>query len=195
MNHYHLTVQGWMTFESLYRFIVKLFPSGSHFVEVGSWFGMSTVFMAVEIINSGKNIKFDAVDNWKGSEVTRDPKSEWYEPLLETDGVYDKFLENIKPVGNIINPVRKESIIAAKDYKNKSLDFVFIDAGHSYVDVLNDIKAWFPKIKKGGIIAGHDYVDDEDVKRAVNVMFPDIINVMIIKSSTQLWGDCWMVIV
>ena len=37
-------------------------------MEVGSFLGKSAVFMAVEIINSGKRIKFDCIDHWKGSE-------------------------------------------------------------------------------------------------------------------------------
>ena len=43
------------------------FTGPAHFVEVGSYKGRSTSFMAVEIANSGKQIKFDCVDTWEGS--------------------------------------------------------------------------------------------------------------------------------
>ena len=49
------------------------------------------------------------------------------------------------------------SLEAAKQIPDASLDFVYIDANHAFVDVVNDIDAWLKKIKPGGIIAGHDY--------------------------------------
>lgn len=52
------------------------------------------------------------------------------------------------------------------------LDMVYIDAGHTYECVANDLKAWIPKVKKGGIIAGHDYLATEyGVRRAVDEVF------------------------
>jgi hypothetical protein len=39
----------------------------------------------------------------------------------------------------------------------KSLDFVFIDADHGYEGCLRDLRAWYPKVKPGGIFSGHDY--------------------------------------
>lgn len=38
-----------------------------------------------------------------------------------------------------------------------SLDFVYIDAGHAYEEVKKDFAAWFPKVRIGGIVSGHDY--------------------------------------
>jgi len=54
--------------------------------------------------------------------------------------------------------------------KDNKLDFVFIDADHSYDAIINDIQVWLPKIKKGGYICGHDY-HRESVKNAVHNMF------------------------
>jgi hypothetical protein len=89
------------------------------------------------------------------------------------DGLYNEFLKNIEPVKDIINPVRKSSEDAVKDYKDESLDFVFIDAGHEYEDVIKDINYWLPKVKKGGILAGHDYSQDSPgVMRAVHELLP-----------------------
>lgn len=72
----------------------------------------------------------------------------------------------------------EQSTIAAKDFLDGYLDFVYIDANHSYKYVKEDILAWMPKIKKHGIIGGHDY-DWEDsefdyelaVKKAVDEIF------------------------
>ncbi len=48
---------------------------------------------------------------------------------------------------------------AVKRYKDQSLDFVYIDASHKYEDVKIDLNGWLPKVKEGGLIAGHDYVE------------------------------------
>lgn len=57
--------------------------------------------------------------------------------------------------------LRIASSEAIKLFKDESLDFAYIDANHSYEYVLEDIKRWYPKVKNGGIIAGHDYLDGE----------------------------------
>lgn len=69
---------------------------------------------------------------------------------------------------------------AAKKIGDGSLDFVFLDADHSYEGVRADIEAWLPKVRKGGWIGGHDYGNDEPaydfsgVKHAVDEAFPNV---------------------
>lgn len=53
--------------------------------------------------------------------------------------------------------VRKYSAEASGDFKDQSLDFVYIDGAHDKENVAMDIMAWFPKVRKGGIFSGHDY--------------------------------------
>lgn len=52
------------------------------------------------------------------------------------------------------------SVEAARLYPDNCFDFVFIDADHSYVGVRDDLIAWYPKTKSGGLFCGHDYKDD-----------------------------------
>jgi len=56
--------------------------------------------------------------------------------------------------------IRKYSLDAVKDFENESLDMVFIDANHDFQNCTNDIVEWEKKVKKGGIIAGHDYCNE-----------------------------------
>jgi predicted O-methyltransferase YrrM len=56
---------------------------------------------------------------------------------------------------------REYSINAAKNFKDSSLDFVYIDGRHDYTGVKEDVEAWYPKLKEGGLFAGHDFVLDE----------------------------------
>lgn len=72
---------------------------------------------------------------------------------------------------------RLTSAQAARRVEPASLDFVYIDARHDYASVLEDLEAWFPRVRPGGIIAGHDYADGVfasgvfGVKRAVDEFF------------------------
>lgn len=54
--------------------------------------------------------------------------------------------------------IRAESKKAAELFQDESLDFVYIDANHAYDYVVEDIKLWYPKVKKGGYLLGHDYL-------------------------------------
>ena len=53
--------------------------------------------------------------------------------------------------------VERDSVDAAQSLANGFFDLVFIDADHTYDSVLKDIRAWAPKVRPGGILAGHDY--------------------------------------
>lgn len=163
--------ENWFTFPHLYKYMVETFPDGSRFVEIGSWKGRSAAYMGVEIINSGKKIKLDCIDLWSdelfnGNSIenlnTSDPIYSSYDGVL-----MNLFLKNIEPVSSVINVVRKDSSEAAKLYQDKSLEFVFIDADHTYEGVKKDIIAWLPKVKSGGILAGHDYGWHEPIRQAV----------------------------
>ncbi len=168
MNHIYQEEQfgeNWFSYPNLYKNVVNEFPSGSKFVEVGSWKGKSSAYMAIEIANSKKDIEFTCVDTWEGS-VEHQGQHDLHQ-------LYDVFIENMKPVEEFYIPKRMTSQDAVHLYDDASLDFVFIDASHEYEDVKNDIKAWIKKVKPGGILAGHDYyLGDQNyfpgVKQAVD---------------------------
>jgi hypothetical protein len=78
--------------------------------------------------------------------------------------------ENLRPFKKRYLILNGDSVKMADQVKDGSLDFVFIDADHSYQGCLADIKAWAPKVKPGGLISGHDYESPEHpgVKQAVD---------------------------
>lgn len=179
MKHYSHNIQGWFGYGFLYSHIVNSCDiNGKYtFVEIGSWKGASTTYMAVEIINSKKNIKFYCVDTWEGSEEHLDESSSTYEPLLKKpNGLYEKFLENIQPVKSMVNPIRSTSVEASKLFDDNSLDFIMVDGAHDYKSVKEDLEHWYPKLRVGGVIAGDDFPWD-GVKSAVVEFFKnDFIN-------------------
>lgn len=62
--------------------------------------------------------------------------------------------------------VKDYSLPASKRFADGELDFVYIDARHDYDGVTEDLEAWYPKVKSGGLISGHDLVPDEFLEHA-----------------------------
>lgn len=181
MQHFYNSIQGWFDYQELYSTMVNRSPTIAHFVEVGTWKGTSAAYMAVEIINSGKLIRFDCVDTWQGSE-----EHQAGQPFADQDVInnrlFEVFTQNMAPAAGHYRAVRLPSVDAAANYQDNSLDFVFIDAAHDYESVCNDIKAWLPKVAANGYLGGHDY-PHVPVKTAVHKL---LFNV-------EQHGSCWLV--
>jgi predicted O-methyltransferase YrrM len=155
MEHFYKNIAGWAAFEQLYKDVVKRFPSGSRFVEVGSWLGRSAALMAVEIENSGRAIEFVCVDPWlDGGPDLRETE---HFKQLGVRQVYDMFMMNVHPVIHRIKAMRMTSVEASRYMQGNSVDFIMLDGDHSYEAVKADLAAWLPKMKTGGIISGDDY--------------------------------------
>jgi predicted O-methyltransferase YrrM len=147
MEHFWQNIPGWVGDNPTYRKVLSRAVDGAHFVEVGVFHGRSAAFMAVEIANSGLDIQFDAIDHFNGSPEHGD--------LSAT--LYDACIRNLEPVKDYVNIIRMDSQTAVETYELESLDFVFIDAAHDYESVLKDMKTWYFRVKRGGILAGDDY--------------------------------------
>lgn len=132
------------------KMVLERFPAGGTWVELGSWTGRSAAYCVVELMNREKLGEFYCVDKWQG----------------EADIAYDEavvkdmkkiFQQNVKPVLPNITMLTMLSWNAAKKFEDKSVDFCYVDAGHSYEAVTKDLKAWWPKIRPGADFAGDDY--------------------------------------
>ena len=107
-------------------------------------------------------LKLYCVDAWKPYSGYLD----FSNPIeLETD--YERALTRLAPYHAII--IRKFSMEAVKMIPDKSLDFVYIDARHENPEVGDDIREWSKKVRRGGIVSGHDYVHiHQDVIKEVD---------------------------
>ena len=92
---------------------------------------------------------------------------------------YSWILENNKPASFL----KMSSADAISFFKDESLDLVFIDASHGYPLVKADVNSWLPKVRKGGILCGHDYdhLKFPGVKQAVDEILGSRINLIIEK--------------
>jgi len=125
--------------------------------------------------------------NWRGKQlISVDPwmSVDWDEYVDrsnvsqdEFDGYYRMTCERLASYGERSDIWRMTSVEAAKRVPDHSLDFAYIDARHDYESVKEDIAAWCTKVRPGGILAGHDYVDGDfpegefRVKSAVDEFF------------------------
>ena len=80
--------------------------------------------------------------------------------------------ERCRAFGENVVLLQEASVDAATMFEDQELDFVFIDANHAYQAVKFDIIAWTPKVRPGGIIAGHDYGEPGGVAQAVKELVP-----------------------
>ena len=143
--------------------LIKELPSKSSMIEIGTFTGESTVIFGDH---------FEQV-------IGVDPMLPDYDPIDATsffnfNEVLNMFKNRTKEYNNI-SLVQKTSNDAVNDFEDGSFDFVYIDGIHTYDGVKSDIINYLPKIKKGGVIGGHDYTNQIEhlvgVYQAVNEMF------------------------
>lgn len=109
--------------------------------------------------------KLYLIDVWKERrDLTGDASSSQKWHNLNLRGCHEK----LDRFGKKIIYLQGDSVIMADKVKDNSLGFVYIDANHSFYGAIADLIAWTPKVKSGGIVAGHDYNHIYGVKRAVD---------------------------
>lgn len=112
-------------------------------VEIGSYQGES-----ISLFAEAGFEKLYAVDPWQDEGETTTVGC----PYVYVEAAFDKVNESFDQ----ITKVKGFSVDIAENFEDNSLDFVYIDALHTYEALMSDISAWHPKIKSGGWIGGHD---------------------------------------
>jgi predicted O-methyltransferase YrrM len=154
MEHFYQDIEGWFSYEYVYKDMIEQADDNSLFVEIGSYKGKSAAYMTVGIINSGKHIKFECVDPMElmGAYLNM--------PQSEKDGYSsDDFHTRLSSVKDHYKLHQMTSDKAAALYEDGSIDFLLIDGDHSYEGVYNDIINYLPKMRSGGLIVGDDAYD------------------------------------
>jgi Methyltransferase domain len=158
---------GWFlqTHKNVFSKIIK--PKVKTIVEIGSWYGASTRWLAE---HSSQSTKVYAIDLWDDEFIKRDNH---YGPqkykFLRDHPLYPTFLVNLWEYKDRVTPIRMDGVLGLEYLKSKGVepDIIYIDADHHYDAVKRDIQAClrlFPK----AILVGDDYGNYEDVRRAVH---------------------------
>ena len=183
LEHFYQKINGFMNEKNtvMLDHVIGEFPPGGVWVELGSWTGRSAAYCVVELINHDRLGSFYCVDKWQG------------EPGIDYDpGIVSNmrriFKQNLQPVIQHITMLTMLSWNAARRFDDATVDFCYVDAGHSYECVSKDLAAWWPKMRPGAYFAGDDYTKGyPGLQQAVWDFFkPKDIKV-------ARMGRCWIV--
>jgi len=160
-------------------------PDNAIIVEIGCYVGaISNQFV-------GGNRKVFCIDPWQAENVYREDDIQYglIKDAEENRGgmgqIFATFMQNCgEDLFKNIFPIRAFSAQIAP-YFNLPIDLLYIDGNHEYESVVEDIRLWAPKVKKGGLIAGDDYSPGfPGVIQAVKEAFP---------SHNVVMGNQWYV--
>tara|TARA_R110000772_G_scaffold89733_2_gene185727 strand:+ start:251 stop:871 length:621 start_codon:yes stop_codon:yes gene_type:complete len=82
--------------------------------------------------------------------------------------------------------IRNFSHEASLSFPNEHFDFIYIDAAHDYDSVIEDLNAWWPKLKLGGLFSGHDYFPDTRIWRGKECGVYKAVNEFAILKNTEV---------
>lgn len=142
-------VPNWCDFWWLYEDVAEDAKDDDILIEIGLLFGGSITYLAKKL--GKKKTKLYGIDF----------NSTWMEWTKKSIKLLD--IKNI-------NLILKDSIEASMDFKDDSVSFIFLDSSHAYDTTRDELEVWWPKIKKGGFFAAHDYINElyPGVKKAID---------------------------
>lgn len=154
-------IEGWFQWRTAQEEAVRAFPAGSRFVEVGTYLGRSICSLAEVVVQSRKQIAIIGIDTCRGSGPEGPRNKDYHGAVVSAGGgtFAGTLHKNVIDCGyaESITLIVADSLAASKLFADASLDWVHLDARHDYASVQSDIRAWLPKIKKGGWLSGDDY--------------------------------------
>jgi hypothetical protein len=116
--------------------------------KVGAEIGVALGKNAKVMLDMIDGLELICVDPWT-------KYSNWKQEQM--DNRYQRTLNRLAYYGDRATIIRKESMEAVKSVADGILDFVYIDGFHDFDWVMSDMIFWIPKVRRGGIVAGHDY--------------------------------------
>jgi hypothetical protein len=118
--------------------------------EFGVEIGVERGMYSEVLCKANPQAKIYSVDPWQAYRGYRDHVSQ-----EKLDGFYEDALARLAPYDCEL--VRKYSSEAVEGFDDGGIDFVYIDGNHRLENIINDIAMWEKKVKRGGIISGHDF--------------------------------------
>jgi len=122
----------------------------------GAEIGVQGGIFSRQVLDQWKGSLLYLIDAWQQIPGYEDPAN------VPPDEQSDRMMATIwrvKPHWERVRLIQELSVNASRLIPDDSLDWVYLDANHEYSSILEDLRIWTPKVKRGGIIAGHDYLD------------------------------------
>ncbi len=163
-------------FHAFYDMIATTIPDKATLVEAGISNGRSIICLAESLLNEGKSFRLIGIDDLSYGGHTQ----------------LNAIISNIGKagLGEYIEIMTMDSLSASCTFPDGSIDFVFLDSSHKYEITKSEIRCWIPKIKDGGILAGHDYFGIEEVRNAVDEVLQSY---SVKKEQTDHGSGVWIV--
>lgn len=120
--------------------------------KIGAEIGVETGKFSKVLCENIPGLKLLCVDSWREYDSFDD-----YKTRRTFDVKYKEAVERL--AGYNCDIINGFSMAVVKTINDESLDFVYIDANHNYEFVRDDIREWSKKVRVGGIVSGHDYID------------------------------------
>lgn len=153
----------------LLYYLASLVPEGGVIVEIGSYLGKSTAYLAT---GADESVTIYAIDTWDSRTM----------PIEHCDTL-PEFLRNTEEWRNIV-PLRWVSWLAGAAWDGPRVDLWFHDGDHSYEGVKRDFQEWVRHLKPHAIVALHDYGNSRNVKRAVDEHVAPVCDALIVRGTT-----------
>jgi len=117
---------------------------------VGAEIGVSKGLHSKQLCQTIEGLKLFLIDPWAGYDT----------PQITDERANARLEACVKRLAQYnVEYVRKTSMEAVRSFEDNSLDFVYIDGLHTFDAVMSDLIFWSPKVRSGGIVAGHDYLE------------------------------------
>jgi hypothetical protein len=141
------------------RFVPALAPRGGVCAEIGVWKGD----FSAQILRVARPSKLHLVDPWAFMTGPEYAEARYGGGAAADQGAMDRLHADVlrrfaRPIGQgVVEVHRSTSAEAASRFPDGSLDWVYVDGNHLYEHVREDLAAYDPKVRPGGVIAGDDY--------------------------------------
>lgn len=158
---------------------------------VGAEIGVEQGRYSQQLLAAMPGLCLHCVDCWEAYPGYRE--SSRY-PAERVAGFYAAARARLAEYGERAVFHRARSVEAAEEFRDSSLDFVFIDANHTREAVTADLAAWEPKVRSGGVVYGHDFYDLELPDEAVEVA--SAVRAWVAEHGIGTWfvtpDPCWL---
>jgi len=170
-NRHWETVHGWFDYANIYDDAVSKAKNGDTFVEVGTWMGKSTCYLAQKLKDKGVNITFYACDLFLTPDLSTGSWSDGLITLTEPN-FKNLFVDNLRKQGvdDFVSVVEAHALDFVKQFDADRVDFLFLDNDHRPEHVIQELFLWYPRMKKGSIMAGHDVYDVQKALDAFKIV-------------------------
>ena len=180
-----------------YRSLFPFALNELNLMGTGCEVGVQDGHFSVTLLKRWRGSLLYSIDPWREFEPSKYLDVANQQQAVQ-DRIYEGARNRLRKFGERSVIIRSTSAAGATQFAEGQLDFVYIDANHSYDAVVEDIRLWYPKLKPGGVLAGHDYLDGNYTAGVFGVMsavneFAAGAGLQVYAAGTGLESPSWIV--